>query len=590
MSLEDESKREFLEILQQLSQDRGQPLDKVFTAWIAETIFGINNEEAIDSCIEIGKKNDFGIDFFHKQDDPSTEPYIAWGQAKFSEKFDYTLTREDLVDFVESIGHLESPPPSSNTTLKEVSDIFNTYKTRINSHKMIFVFCGEMNQQVKDLLNDPDWISKHKDPNTQFEFIGTKEILSFIKSPPTPMLSLKFNTERFEKEDVNSEGKSLVGYIKASEIAKIYDVPEIKNTINNLNTREFIGKTKFNLGIVETLKHPDRKKIFWKLNNGITATCEKIIEDPNEQNKFQFTNLKIVNGRQTSMTIWKNKDELDDSVEVKLIVHQTDDEDERSLISRFTNSQNSNRPSDLITNRKEISKLEIQFRKFGDWYFETQRGSYALLSTSEKNKIGNGVRRLEKEPMARKFLAYNGDPQFAINVSEQELMLVPGNLEKIFGKSTPESFIFPHIFYSYLERLESQWKTSSDFKEQEYSIFLHQRVVKFYILGFIKNSLDSIDSIERKKIMDMILSNYNNLNKDFTLDSKSLELSIKAFNTFLINWTEMKPDRSQKYDEIQMRKVLQKHDDFYNTLKEHQAVKSSTYPDAIKDSFLKFIS
>ena len=92
MSLEDESKREFLKILNQLSQDRGQPLDKVFTAWIAENLFGIDNEEAIDRCIDVGKKNDFGIDFFHKNDDPATEPYIVWGQAKFSEKFDYIIS------------------------------------------------------------------------------------------------------------------------------------------------------------------------------------------------------------------------------------------------------------------------------------------------------------------------------------------------------------------------------------------------------------------------------------------------------------------------------------------------------------------
>lgn len=590
MSLDVETKREFLKILNQLSQDRGQTLDKVFTAWIAENIFGIDNEEAIDRCIDIGRKNDFGIDFFHKNDDPATEPYIAWGQAKFSEKFDYVLGREQLLDFVRTIGYLESPPPTANSSLKEASDIFNTYKSRINSHRMLFVFCGKMNQAAKDLLNDPQWIAQNVDGDTALEFVDMEKILSIIKSPPTPPVNLKFNTERFEKIDVGTNGKTLVGYIKASEIARIYDIPEVRNTINNLNTREYIGRTKFNLGIVETLEDPERKKIFWKLNNGITATCEEMKDDPSDQNKFQFTNLKVVNGRQTSITLWKKKTTLDDSVEVKLIIHKTDDEKERALISRFTNSQNTNRPSDVITNSEQISRLEILFRKHDKWFFETQRGSYGVLTSTEKNKTGEGLRRLEKEPMARKFLSYNGDPQFAITVGETELMLVESNLEKIFGKSTPEDFIFPHIFYSYLERLESKWKDSSNLNDQKNYAFLHQRVVKLYILGFIKNSLDRIDSTERKKIMEKILTDYDNLSKNFDLDPKSLELSTKAFNTFLILFEEQKPDRTIKYDEIQMRKVLQKQDDFYTTLKDHQETKSKIYPDAIKDSLIKFIN
>jgi len=587
MSLNDHAKEKFFEILEKLSEDRDETIDKVFTAWLAENVFFLDNEDDIDRCIEVGSSGDWGIDFFHMENNPSKDQYIAWGQAKFSKNFDYVLDRKDFEEFVNTINILEDPPLSSKKALKDISDDFMNSRTRISPKRMYFFFCGKMSEQVKELLNDSEWIAKKKDPDTQWLFYDATKILELIEAPETPSLTIEFTPNVMNVSDNITGKKSLVGYIKASEVARLYSDPVIRNTINNLNLREYQGRTKFNQGIADTLNNDAEKSKFWKFNNGITATCELISDDTNSSTEYRFKNLKIVNGRQTSMTLYKKESLLDDNVTVKIIIHETVDNEERSLISKYTNTQNAIKASDIITNKELITKLAIQFTKFPNWFFETQRGHYNMLDKKSKNKFTK-KRRLEKEPMSRKYLAFVGDPYFAIKTRDEELLLVESNFNRIFKDKCPMDFIVSHIFYQLIEEIDEKWKNSSDEKLQKRWPYIHKRIIKFYMLGFIKNSLDNLESSEKENILKNIFDNYDELKTGDEIEQKYLDIVIAAFNEFKVLYSEKNPHETEDYTDDDVKKYLLKYN-YFPILQEHKESKMELYPDAILAKLKKVI-
>ena len=89
--------------------------------------------------------------------------------------------------------------------------------------------------------------------------------------------------------------------------------------------------------ILMTIADSEKRKKFWKLNNGITAVCDGFEETaPNE---FVVKNFKVVNGRQTIFALEKSTEPID-GIFVMLIIHETADAGERLLISQAANMQN----------------------------------------------------------------------------------------------------------------------------------------------------------------------------------------------------------------------------------------------------------
>ena len=61
------------------------------------------------------------------------------------------------------------------------------------------------------------------------------------------------------------------------------------------------------------MRSESEAKYFWSYNNGLTMTCSKVDEMPN--NKYKLHNLQIVNGCQTSNSIYlsvKNRERVEE--------------------------------------------------------------------------------------------------------------------------------------------------------------------------------------------------------------------------------------------------------------------------------------
>lgn len=178
-------------------------------------------------------------------------------------------------------------------------------------------------------------------------------------------------------EDMNFS-RVCIGRIPVTEVAAL-----MKNHGERLlerNIRRYLGLhgNRVNEGIRATLKSASPEN-FYFFNNGLTLVCDKFTYNALQQGDFQVNvkNLQIVNGGQSSMTIYKVADELEKSggalpasatVLVRLYELPSDNNDVVLQITHATNSQNPVDLKDLRANDVKQQQLEQSIKDLGFAY------------------------------------------------------------------------------------------------------------------------------------------------------------------------------------------------------------------------------
>lgn len=159
------------------------------------------------------------------------------------------------------------------------------------------------------------------------------------------------------------------------------------------NVRTFLQfRGKVNKGIRNTIAN--EPEMFFAFNNGLSATAEHVIIDAESGHLRSVTNLQIVNGGQTTaslFTAWR-KSQIDLSdvyVQVKLSVIPSEKvESVVPKISEFANTQNKVNAADFFANHPFHLRIEEISRRLwapstsGDlrethWFYERARGQYS---------------------------------------------------------------------------------------------------------------------------------------------------------------------------------------------------------------------
>lgn len=209
-------------------------------------------------------------------------------------------------------------------------------------------------------------------------------------------IELDFSKENFQvpclKAPIaNDEYEAYVAVMPGEVLANLYE--RYGSRLLQQNVRSFLQFTgKINKGIRATIN--ENPHMFLAYNNGITATADHIELDAQGQHIVYTRNLQIVNGGQTTASIfhtWK-KDKADISnifVQMKLSVIKKEEEFDSivSDISRFANTQNKVNEADFSANNPVLVELEKMSRKSYSpvtssrnyqtiWFFERARGQY----------------------------------------------------------------------------------------------------------------------------------------------------------------------------------------------------------------------
>lgn len=186
------------------------------------------------------------------------------------------------------------------------------------------------------------------------------------------------------------------------------------------NVRSFLSMTgKVNRGIRDTLKEDPQR--FMAYNNGIVIVADELSLGRTEDGGpgiLWLKGMQIVNGGQTTASIYftkKKNPEIDLKrvrIPAKVIVLKSEDPVEEealiSDISKFANSQNSVRQSDLSANKPfhvEVEKLAMSTYcpdGVGRWFYERAAGSYKTMLAREGTTPAR-LRNLKQSiPPARK--------------------------------------------------------------------------------------------------------------------------------------------------------------------------------------------
>lgn len=179
-------------------------------------------------------------------------------------------------------------------------------------------------------------------------------------------------------------------------VADLYD--KYGERLFEQNVRTFLQfRGKVNKGIRNTIQN--EPEMFFAYNNGLTATAEQVQTDKSHGRIQSVTNLQIVNGGQTTASIFtankKNRANLSKVyVQVKLTVIQPEKvETVVPRISEYANTQNKVSAADFFSNHPFHLRIEEISRRLWapspqgglretHWFYERARGQYANAQTN----------------------------------------------------------------------------------------------------------------------------------------------------------------------------------------------------------------
>jgi len=229
-------------------------------------------------------------------------------------------------------------------------------------------------------------------------------------------LSVNFDkTFGYNLEVINaareSNFESYLCVMKADVLADLYK--HYSSRLLEKNVRSFLQFKGANKGIRDTIRNEPEKFIAY--NNGLTITAvdARIIQSKKKMYIESLKDFQIVNGGQTTATIYFSmKDGLDISkvrVMAKINVAKETSEEKLeemiSKISRFSNTQSKVSNVDLRARNPQLLKLKALSESIAtpsgvNWFFERAKGDFNTIV----RKAGKNSNRIKKEyPNERRF-------------------------------------------------------------------------------------------------------------------------------------------------------------------------------------------
>jgi hypothetical protein len=236
--------------------------------------------------------------------------------------------------------------------------------------------------------------------------------------------------QAFSQED---QYQSYLLVLPGAVLAHLYDKYTERLLEQNVRTfLQFKGKVNKSMRLT-ILNEPN---MFFAFNNGLTATAEdiSIIKEGGRVSITKLTNLQIVNGGQTTASIYNTlkKDRADLSqvfIQVKLTIVPPELVDTIvPQISEFANTQNKVNAADFFANKpfhwrfEELSRrvwapsYEGSLRET-HWFYERARGQYMTAKTKltdakqkEFEKINPKSQMLTKTDLAKFYISWEKMP------------------------------------------------------------------------------------------------------------------------------------------------------------------------------------
>lgn len=333
-----------------------------FLFWFLENFFRLEKQDAEDAICD--QTNDKGIDGVYVDDE---DEIIFLFQSKYSPQDHQSQGDNDLRNFIGAREWFKDEASIQNLLSSTASNelkslVIGSGVTEKTSYKTVSVFVTnkKFNRHAEEYISNADSLEGY-DVNLLFEkytyFADDENIFPAVDMYIT-------NNSRIEYQ-LPDGTQAKVYAISAKQLLKLDGIQD--RTLFYKNVRYGVGNSRVNKSIKDNILNGDEHLNFFLYHNGITIVCEKLEEDL-EQNKITVSNYAVINGCQSMLTFFENRDKLSNNifVPVKIVKTKMTSPLVKS-ITYFANNQNSISIRDLRSNDSVQKSLQREFETlFGD--------------------------------------------------------------------------------------------------------------------------------------------------------------------------------------------------------------------------------
>jgi hypothetical protein len=316
-------------------------------------------------------KDDLGIDFIHKDDN-----LVTIIQAKYRGQRIDTEEQESIINFKNVINRLIENKQKPNKRLKEILADIDFKNDEFN---LIFLTTAPIIGKSKiETESIPIYISDFPDISERisYEWIDEERLNDELRNSLSISSGISedivevyaydsgVNGRQIMTVDVDNRKQCILA-VESTQIVQIHQ--RFRDGLFNLNIRNFIGNTKQNVSIANTIK--DEPQNFYYFNNGISCLAKSIKVD-NVTGKITVKGLQVINGAQTvkSLVLAHKKNNITKNPVILVRVTEIGENysSERNFIERitkFNNSQNIVKISDFRSNDSIQIDLQNRFQK-----------------------------------------------------------------------------------------------------------------------------------------------------------------------------------------------------------------------------------
>lgn len=327
-----------------------------FLIWFLENFFRLETDEAIGDVCD--NPNDKGIDGIYVDDE---DEVIYLFQSKFSPSDDQAQGDSDIRNFVGSRQWFENEATvqnlSASTAPEELKSIVREAKIieKIDYKKIsIFVTNKIFNSHAKEYIEVTQDLEAYDSQYLfdKYTYFADEE----IDFPPVDLYVTNHTKIDYDLPD---RTQARVYAIKAKELLRLQGIQD--RTLFYKNVRYGVGNTRVNKDIKSTIEQTAQHNNFFLYHNGISIVCEDLAEDL-EHNKITLSGYAIVNGCQSMLSFFENRDKLSNNLFVLVkIIKITSTSPLIKEITHNANNQNSISLRDLRSNDSVQRALQREF-------------------------------------------------------------------------------------------------------------------------------------------------------------------------------------------------------------------------------------
>jgi hypothetical protein len=527
-------------ILGKLSKDSGLDPSEAFLRFCYSSLFNrAFNEVDEEDIVDASGDKQIDVIKIDESDDESAKISII--QSKYTSGFSSTalIKLNNGLSWVFEKSEKDYSLIENTPLIAKIKEIRELIDDKLPSNIEIdvyFITVGDKHDLSGEFVQELNSLEEKWSPagfaSFNFHIWGASELASYINDAESTKKLIK---QKIKIEyDVNvpslietniSDFKGVICSVRASEIARLID-EDIHGVIFNKNIRKFLGtKKKINRSIYDSCTDREDSQMFWFLNNGVTIVCDSfsVIRNPDNP-QIDITNLQIVNGCQTSVTLCNamrdGKLKPDARLLVKIYSTEGEDEDFVGKITLSTNNQNKIGLRDLKSNDHVQQDLQRALLvKYGYFY---ERKFNEFKDDKKKNE-----KRIVNERLAQAYLAIGKKKPSVARSRPNYIWGDEAYYDLVFRKSTLSQLVFCYKIFEYCNNVKKVKMRSYAADEKLYSLVSYGALHVARVLAslFLKN-----ESLPNDDVLDECIAKIEYNQK---ILENSYESSIKILNDLL---------------------------------------------------------